>query len=751
MIALYPGAFKPPHRGHFNVVKSLLDGSYNGTIYDKENFKEKGAELLKGTSSNKPKIDKVVILVGGGERNGITKQESEAIWKIYTKYLGNVEIVDGQKNPMFAAKDYAREHPEQEFVAVTGIRGEEDFIDLRRVTTFNNVDNVQGLALASAPGSGIRATDFRKNILSGNLDKVIDFFPNDLSREEILNILDDLKDKIVAEIIGSNIEGFIDAYFGLDEARKPREIQSTDKLEKPIKSADRNKLGYLYNYISNLIPQGAEAVFNGDHIVVRYEETNPIPAFDYKPYMASLIEYMLDEGMKITPIPEIKIKKDLAEASNFFGKTAYYNPNINEIVLFTEGRHPKDVMRSFSHEMIHHMQNMEGRLTNIRTTNTNEDDRLLKLEQEAYLKGNITFRNWEDKIKHALEEDVDGKKAFSREVQLSEDITKSQLDAIEAYADKLFAKLGIDIEFTKHFLDRANDERNKKPITVPELIGMFKRLYKKHGKPLSKIDNDFDAVVKDFNNNINIPFAIDVNKDGIDMYAKTIMRKKDFKTSTPVYSLQEGKYDTLTNKLSRIAFEFFKDVHDRGDKEGEFEFRVGNPEYDDVDIESTQFEFDFMGVVKYTDDTYMVDGGANAGYDDDGEEIQPMINVKFKIPRNPDWQEVSMDLKDVVRHELEHLTQDGENLKPGKYIPDDQDLRTLIDKGLLDKDAYYTLPKEIDAMIQGLYYKAKKSKKPFADVVDDYLKKVVDKLETRNKIRILWSKRLPALGIKQRL
>ncbi len=76
---------------------------------------------------------------------------------------------------------------------------------------------------------------------------------------------------------------------------------------------------------------------------------------------------------------------------------------------------------------------------------------------------------------------------------INEEITKSQLDAIEVYADKLFAKLGIDIEFTKHFLDRVNDKRNIKPISVPELVGMFKRLHKKHGKPLSKVDDDFDA------------------------------------------------------------------------------------------------------------------------------------------------------------------------------------------------------------------------------------------------------------------
>ena len=129
--------------------------------------------------------------------------------------------------------------------------------------------------------------------------------------------------------------------------------------------------------------------------------------------------------------------------------------------------------------------------------------------------------------------------SYDAMMSLNEDISKSQLDSIESYADKLFAKLGIDIEFTRHFLDRLNDKRNNKPISVAELVGIFKRLHRKHGKPLSKIDNDFNAVVKDFNNNINIPFAINVTPEDIDLVAKTIMRKKDFKTSTPVISLNE--------------------------------------------------------------------------------------------------------------------------------------------------------------------------------------------------------------------
>ncbi|MBT4124019.1 MAG: hypothetical protein HOE40_01155, partial [Candidatus Pacebacteria bacterium] len=85
----------------------------------------------------------------------------------------------------------------------------------------------------------------------------------------------------------------------------------------------------------------------------------------------------------------------------FFGRTAYYKPQTKEVVLYAMGRHPKDVVRSYAHEMVHHIQNLEGRLQNITTTNTNEDGALEELEKEAYTLGNITFRNWEDKQKNS--------------------------------------------------------------------------------------------------------------------------------------------------------------------------------------------------------------------------------------------------------------------------------------------------------------------------------------------------------------
>jgi hypothetical protein len=119
-----------------------------------------------------------------------------------------------------------------------------------------------------------------------------------------------------------------------------------------------------------------------------------------KDAMLSLTTYMIENDMNILPLPSLKlIDNDSNNANNIFGQTAYYNPNECSITLFTLNRHPKDILRSYAHEMIHRIQDNEGRLKNISTTNTNEDDELLELEKEAYLYGNTTFRKWEDKLK----------------------------------------------------------------------------------------------------------------------------------------------------------------------------------------------------------------------------------------------------------------------------------------------------------------------------------------------------------------
>ena len=85
------------------------------------------------------------------------------------------------------------------------------------------------------------------------------------------------------------------------------------------------------------------------------------------------------------------------------GKTAHYDPNSMEITIYVDGRHPKDIMRSFSHELVHHNQNENGQFANIvgqgGSNYAQTNPHLRKMEKEAYLKGNMCFRDWEDGYK----------------------------------------------------------------------------------------------------------------------------------------------------------------------------------------------------------------------------------------------------------------------------------------------------------------------------------------------------------------
>ena len=122
---------------------------------------------------------------------------------------------------------------------------------------------------------------------------------------------------------------------------------------------------------------------------------------------------------------------------------------------------------------------------------------------------------------------------------IREEISKRDLDGIEKFADRLFAKVGIDVEFTRHFLDRVNDERNKKQITTAELTRLFKQTYQKHGKKIPQLGPDAEAVLKDMQTDINMPFVLkwDSKTQEFDLVAKTIMRKKGFTTSNQTLSV----------------------------------------------------------------------------------------------------------------------------------------------------------------------------------------------------------------------
>lgn len=122
--------------------------------------------------------------------------------------------------------------------------------------------------------------------------------------------------------------------------------------------------------------------------------------------------------------------------------------------------------------------------------------------------------------------------------KLVEDVTQKQLDDVEKFADNLWGKLGVDVKFTKHFIERLNDSRNGKQITSAELIRLFKKEYEKYGKDVKNIEDGDEAIFMDLLTSVNLPFVINDRRGNKELAAKTIMRKPDFKSNDTAYKVQ---------------------------------------------------------------------------------------------------------------------------------------------------------------------------------------------------------------------
>jgi len=158
---------------------------------------------------------------------------------------------------------------------------------------------------------------------------------------------------------------------------------------------------------------------------------------------------------------------------------------------------------------------------------------------------------------------------LAEDANRSPQVTQADLNALEQYADKLFGKVGIDVEFTRHFLDRVNDERNLKQITIAELTRLFKQEYKRWGKRIAQLGPDAQAVMKDMRTDVNMPFVLtwDAQNQELDLVAKTVMRKKDFKTSNQEFAIEDGPLATIQRavapKIKRKAYDYAaKTLHD---------------------------------------------------------------------------------------------------------------------------------------------------------------------------------------------
>ena len=132
------------------------------------------------------------------------------------------------------------------------------------------------------------------------------------------------------------------------------------------------------------------------------------------------------------------------------------------------------------------------------------------------------------------------------EFYLGEDITPKQLSDTRKSVNKQFSSLGMLVDLqTRHFKKRVDDNRNTKPISSAELIGVFKRAAKKWKSKnftdtiLNTIDpvtgnKDNQAVIYDKQTDINVAAVLNTTRSKTpEFVVKTILRKKEFATRSP--------------------------------------------------------------------------------------------------------------------------------------------------------------------------------------------------------------------------
>jgi len=158
----------------------------------------------------------------------------------------------------------------------------------------------------------------------------------------------------------------------------------------------------------------------------------------------------------------IVFQSDQDNAGRMLGKTAYYDPENFQVVLYTDGRHPKDILRSLSHELVHHAQNCRGDFTKDNPTYegyAQKDPHLREMEREAYEKGNLIFRDFEDLIKTGK---IDVEIDFSETGEPKMSLKEWKNNEINT---KLMKKWGLLSEAAKpDFLDLDKDGDKEEPM-----------------------------------------------------------------------------------------------------------------------------------------------------------------------------------------------------------------------------------------------------------------------------------------------
>jgi len=428
-IALFPGAFKPPHKGHFAVVKKLLE-----------------------------KADQVVVLISPKTREGVTVDESLAIWELYKTLLdGNVEVRVASGSPIQEAYRVAKDNPDTKFILAAGKDEDSRFNSAQKLpnTEVFNAGNIEGT----------NASELRVALQTNNEDAIKQYLPDGI---DIVDFLQALSKRVKANTNATPVDVDLkerqyqnqDDTFTEYVANEESEIERTAEhfnipipdvryaftagsmvvLSDDIWSKLENSDSYEVNSLDDAIKLAIE--YSKDYKptldAIKADKTiNPPMVLNYdkdKYYLVGgntrLMFYkalgktpkvlmgVLDlEGPKSFPLKEGRLNESETATIGEFIKFAiknleiqnpprnlslsydtnkakemrsfgYFSPNDNKIWVYCANRNMADILRTLAHELVHRKQDEDGRIS-YESGKTGSD-----IENEANARAGVLLRDF---------------------------------------------------------------------------------------------------------------------------------------------------------------------------------------------------------------------------------------------------------------------------------------------------------------------------------------------------------------------
>jgi len=298
-VSIYPGAFKPPHKGHVETAIRSIDD----------------------------KTNKVIIFMSTKEREDVDVEEAKQVWDLYKANIPELEKVEIQltPTPVKAVYDYAKDNPTHDIRAVFGKGEEERFKSLLDKEKYPHVE-----VFDAGTVGDFSATTLRQAIRDKDLETIKDYIPYLINVDDFLSIFQlneaIVGDKIVCDNCGWHwkiVDGGDDLYIC-------------------------HKCGHDNTPSKDYLQEARYKKFLNEG----WEDSK---AKTINRFMDFASDYLSVERPKIKLINQ----EGYTQEYRSFGG---YLPSEEKIFVVVHNRNMADILRTLAHEMVHHMQNADNRL-----------------------------------------------------------------------------------------------------------------------------------------------------------------------------------------------------------------------------------------------------------------------------------------------------------------------------------------------------------------------------------------------------